>query len=245
MGKPHYQKCRLKRHGLLSDKVKAKNVFGTAPINPVNLHIEAEKWDAMNGVYTENTSDAGGTQDVGWIDQNDWLDYTINVPSTASYTISFRLASPYNGAQFQVKNGSTVLSTVSVPITGGWQVWQTVSKTINLAAGTQTIRLLSTSGLGWNINWLEIRSATNVAPNQSPTANAGADKVISLPTNSVTLTGSGSDPDGSIASYAWSKVSGGSATINNPSSATTTISGLVQGSYIFRLTVTDNGGATA
>jgi lysophospholipase L1-like esterase len=235
-----------KGHGLLFDKAKAKNVFGTAPAsNTVNIHIEAERWSAMSGVSTENTADAGGTQDVGWIDQNDWLDYTINVPAAGNYTISFRLASPYNGAQFQVKNGNTVLSTVSVPATGGWQVWQTVSKTINLAAGTQTIRLLSTSNLGWNINWLEIKSATIVAANQSPSANAGADKIITLPTNSLTLNGSGSDPDGSIASYAWSKVSGGAATINSPSAASTTVSGLAQGSYIFRLTVTDNAGATA
>jgi lysophospholipase L1-like esterase len=235
-----------KGHGLLFDKAKAKNVFGTAPAsNTVNIHIEAERWSAMSGVSTENTADAGGTQDVGWIDQNDWLDYTINVPAAGNYTISFRLASPYNGAQFQVKNSNTVLSTVSVTATGGWQIWQTVSKTINLAAGTQTIRLLSTSNLGWNINWLEIKSATIVAANQSPLANAGADKTITLPANSVTLSGSGSDPDGSIASYAWSKVSGGAATINSPSTASTTVSGLAQGSYIFRLTVTDNAGATA
>jgi lysophospholipase L1-like esterase len=235
-----------KGHGLLFDKVKAKNVFGTAPsINPVNIHIEAERWSAMSGVSTENTTDVGGTQDVGWIDQNDWMDYTVNVPAAGAYTINVRLASPYNSAQFQVKTASTLLSTISVPNTGGWQVWQTISKTITLAAGTQTIRLISTSGLGWNINWLEITSASTVPVNQSPSANAGADKTITLPTNSVTLTGSGSDPDGTIASYAWTKVSGGAATINSPSAASTTVSGLAQGSYIFRLTVTDNNGATA
>src|SRR6476661_4575316 len=81
-------------------------------------------------------------------------------------------------------------------------------------------------------------------PNQPPSANAGTDKSITLPTNSVSLSGSGTDPDGTIASYSWSKVSGGAATINSPGSASTTISGLTQGSYIFRLTVTDNAGAT-
>src|SRR5215216_3926581 len=54
------------------------------------------------------------------------------------------------------------------------------------------------------------------------------------------------DPDGTISSYAWSKISGpaGSA-ITNTSAASTTVTGLVQGSYTFRLTVTDNGGASA
>jgi hypothetical protein len=171
------------------------------------------------------------------------MDYSVNVPTAGSYTINFRIATPYTGAQFQVKNsGGSVLATVNVPTTGGFQSWQTTTATINLAAGTQTIRLQSTSGAGWNINWLEIAGAS--AANQSPSANAGADKTITLPDNSVTLTGSGVDKDGSIVSYSWSKVSGGAATIAFGNAATATIIGLAQGSYTFRLTVTDNNGAT-
>ncbi len=81
--------------------------------------------------------------------------------------------------------------------------------------------------------------------NTPPTANAGADQTITLPTNAVTLTGTGTDVGGSISAYAWSKVSTLAGTITAPSSATTTITGLVQGTHTFRLTVTDNGGLTA
>jgi hypothetical protein len=84
------------------------------------------------------------------------------------------------------------------------------------------------------------------APNILPVANAGPDKSITLPLNSVTLSGSATDHDGSISSYVWTKTSGPSSyTIASPNSAATTITGLVQGTYVFRLTVTDNGGATA
>lgn len=84
------------------------------------------------------------------------------------------------------------------------------------------------------------------APNVSPNANAGTDKTITLPTSSVALTGSGTDTDGTIASYTWSQVSGpNTATISSASTASTTISGLVKGSYVFRLKVTDNAGASA
>lgn len=83
------------------------------------------------------------------------------------------------------------------------------------------------------------------AANQAPTANAGADQTITLPTNSVTLSGSGTDPDGTIASYAWAKISGPtSGTITAATAASTTATGLVQGTYSFQLTVTDNAGAT-
>ncbi|PZR27842.1 MAG: hypothetical protein DI535_08830 [Citrobacter freundii] len=83
-------------------------------------------------------------------------------------------------------------------------------------------------------------------PNTPPTVNAGADKAITLPTASIQLSGSASDPDGSIASYSWSKVSGPSSfSINNVGITNPTVSGLVSGSYTFRLTVIDNRGATA
>ncbi len=80
----------------------------------------------------------------------------------------------------------------------------------------------------------------------APSANAGADKSISLPVNSVQLTGSGADAGGSITAYAWSKISGpaqfsfSSTAIANP-----VVSNLAEGIYTFRLTVTDNSGMTA
>ncbi|HEX2848563.1 MAG TPA: T9SS type A sorting domain-containing protein [Chitinophagaceae bacterium] len=82
--------------------------------------------------------------------------------------------------------------------------------------------------------------------NAPPVVNAGSDKAIVLPTSSVQLSGSASDPDGTIASYTWSKVSGptsysfSNAAISNP-----VVSALVAGSYVFKLTVKDNKGATA
>ncbi|WP_193213749.1 PKD domain-containing protein [Luteolibacter marinus] len=79
----------------------------------------------------------------------------------------------------------------------------------------------------------------------NPVASAGPDRVITLPQSSVVLSGSGSDPDGSIASHAWTQVSGPAAAIlSGAGTSTLTASGLVQGSYGFRLTVTDNNGLT-
>jgi hypothetical protein len=46
-----------------------------------------------------------------------------------------------------------------VPNTGDWQRYTTVSVPVTLAQGAQTIRLLSTGGGGWNINWLQFAYA--------------------------------------------------------------------------------------
>ncbi len=83
-------------------------------------------------------------------------------------------------------------------------------------------------------------------PNQLPVAIAGAAQTITLPVNNSTLDGSKSyDPDGSINKYAWTQVSGTGGTITNPANVSTTVTGLMQGTYIYKLTVTDNSNGTA
>ena len=85
----------------------------------------------------------------------------------------------------------------------------------------------------------------DIPENKVPTADAGQSKTITLPTNNVTLTGTGSDADGKVVAYLWSQVSGPAATtIVNPGSASTLIKGFVQGTYLFQLMVTDDKGAT-
>src|SRR5882762_10329985 len=111
-----------------------------------------------------------------------------------------------------------------------------------LVAGTYVFRLTVTDNQGAQ-GTDDATVTVNPAANVAPVANAGPDQTITLPTNSVVLNGSGSDSDGSIISYAWTKISGGAATLVNANTANLTASGLVAGTYVFRLTVTDNQGA--
>ena len=85
-----------------------------------------------------------------------------------------------------------------------------------------------------------------VVPNQAPVANAGSAITISLPQNSTTLSGASSfDADGTIASFAWTQVSGPSSSVmTGTNTGTATVSGLITGVYTFQLTVTDNNNAT-
>lgn len=120
---------------------------------------------------------------------------------------------------------------------------------LRLNTGSKLIDAGTNVGLSYNGNApdlgaFEYGGAVSVS-NQSPTANAGSDQSFSLPTTTVTLNGSGTDPDGSIASYQWAKISGPTQfSIASTSSAKTDVSGLAQGVYQFELKVTDNKGAT-
>ncbi|RYY19047.1 MAG: T9SS type A sorting domain-containing protein, partial [Chitinophagaceae bacterium] len=83
-------------------------------------------------------------------------------------------------------------------------------------------------------------------PNIAPVANAGADKVVTLPVSTTVLNGSATDADGTIASYSWTKTAGPTSFLfSNANIAAPTVNNLVSGSYTFRLTVTDNRGGTA
>jgi endoglucanase len=134
----------------------------------------------MSGIQTENASDVGGGQDVGWQDTGDWMDYAVNVSSAGTYTANFRVASMFTGAQFQVRNSAgTVLATITVPNTGSFQTWQTISASITLPAGQQTLRIYTSNASGgWNINWWEIM-AQGSAGSTVKTASLGDASVVS------------------------------------------------------------------
>jgi len=115
----------------------------------------------------------------------------------------------------------------------------------NLVQGTYQFRVVVTDDRGATAQSTVKVMVAKQPTNMPPTVTVGANQTIQLPTNSVTLTGSGTDTDGSIASYAWAQISGPAAsTLTNANQATATASGLVAGTYVFRLTVSDNGGAT-
>jgi hypothetical protein len=119
--------------------------------------IQAESYSAMNGVQLETTTDAGGGQNVGYVDANDWMAYNnINIPTTGQYLIEYRVASPSGGTiSSDLNAGAIVLGNTAIPATGGWQNWTTVSRTVNINAGTYNFGNFAVTG-GWNINWFRI-----------------------------------------------------------------------------------------
>lgn len=115
----------------------------------------------------------------------------------------------------------------------------------NLVQGIYKFELIVTDNNG-GISKDSLQVTVYAAINQAPVANAGADKSVTLPANSVTLSGGGTDVDGTIANYNWTKTAGpANGTIVTPTTATTSVSNLVQGTYVFELAVTDNSGVTS
>ncbi|RTQ48982.1 glycosyl hydrolase family protein [Hymenobacter gummosus] len=149
-------------------------VYQKTSTPPSSTLIQAESYSSMNGVQVEACSEGG--QNVGYVDAGDWMAYNnINFPTSGSYTIEYRVASPSGGTLSSDLNaGAIQLGNTAVPATGGWQTWTTVSRTVNVNAGTYNFGVFAQTG-GWNLNW--IRITKNAARGTSVTATARAQEL--------------------------------------------------------------------
>jgi len=142
-----------------SDASRTISAGGYTPGTNTSQTIQAEKFLAAGNVGFESTSDTGGGQDVGWIDAGDWMRYApVPVFSAGTYTLDFRVASPNANQKLALVNRLTgaTLATVTVPHTGGWQTWRTVSTSVSLPAGPIRFRIVAQTS-GFNLNWFGYR----------------------------------------------------------------------------------------
>jgi len=140
---------------------------------------------------------------------------------------------------------STKWSQMSGPSTATFGNTGALSTTASgLVQGVYVFELTATDASGVSVT-STVKITVNPAPGL-PVVSAGANQTITLPTSTVTLTGSGSETNGTIVSFSWTQVSGPStAVIGSAAQASTAVSGLVQGVYRFQLLITDALGITA
>lgn len=167
---------------VVSDNPSALNGISQEPVTAAavvqSVKIEAESYSAMNGIQTEACSE--GTLNIGWIDTGDWVEYTVNVPASAQYAVEYRVASQYSSGQFDFIAGGQKLAVVTVPNTGGWQNWTSITKTLALTAGQQKIRLNVTGAL-FNMNWFSLTaSGVSTSSAVSVSSKSSTDVVSSI-----------------------------------------------------------------
>ena len=111
-------------------------------------------------VDLQPTADAGGGYNVGWMAPGEWANYSVAVTAAGSYTVECRVAAAGPGGTFHLEsNGIPLTGAVTVPDTGSWQSWTSVTVSgLQLAAGAQRIRLIvdttGVTGVFGNVNYL-------------------------------------------------------------------------------------------
>jgi uncharacterized protein involved in high-affinity Fe2+ transport len=116
-----------------------------------------------DGVDLEATTDTGGGYDLGWTAAGQWFKYTVNVATAGTYTVGLRLAAPAavtDALHIDNSAGTNLSGDVTAPATGGYQTWVTVTATVTLTAGVQTLTV-DQDNAAWNINYLAFATSSS------------------------------------------------------------------------------------
>jgi hypothetical protein len=117
-----------------------------------------------DGVDLEATTDTGGpANDLGWTAAGQWFKYTVNVATAGTYTVGLRLAAPAavtDALHIDNSAGTNLSGDVTAPATGGYQTWVTVTATVTLTAGVQTLTV-DQDNAAWNINYLAFATSSS------------------------------------------------------------------------------------
>ena len=102
-----------------------------------------------------------GNYNVGWTNGGEWLEYTVNVLETSTYTIKTVVASPNNNSAIRFKiDGNDITGSVTISSTGGWQSYRAISTTgISLTAGVHVLQLFEETG-GFNLDKIVFEKET-------------------------------------------------------------------------------------
>ncbi len=128
----------------------------------VSTTSNASVYRTSDSIGIEVTSDTGGGYDVGNTEPGEWLSYTVNIAVAQSYTLHVRVASGVPGGSFHLAcDGRKVTPSISVPLTGGWQTWQTLDVPgVSLPAGIHVLQLVMDNPGVYpaiaNFNWFSL-----------------------------------------------------------------------------------------
>ncbi len=135
----------------------------------IPTQIEAENYMTNVGLVSEETTDEGGGLNMGYTNEGDYLEYRINVTTAGEYLLTARIACFVDPGEMniqQIDHSGQVLNEVNVdvPVTGGWQVWQSVTTNMNLDEGAGVLRV-NIVDPEFNLNWMDFKSTVTSSPN--------------------------------------------------------------------------------
>jgi len=132
----------------------------SAPLD-AKAQLQVSSFSSAAGLQTEATSAPTGGFNVGYADGGDYAVYQ-NVDFGASVRkVKIQVASAGSGGSIELRLDAVdgpLLGTVTVPVTGGWQTWKTVSAKVSGASGIHDLYLVFKGGQSiGNVNWLRFK----------------------------------------------------------------------------------------
>lgn len=123
-----------------------------------NITIQAESFvttgnlDGLDygGPVGMNRSGLG----VNFVNRDDWADYEVDIPFSGQYHVNYRISTPTDQAQVQIRSGGEVLNQQDVFNNGQWDSYYQLngSNSFYLEKGKLTIRLFASGANDWQWN---------------------------------------------------------------------------------------------
>lgn len=167
-----YKQHKLTQPIFFSDFDLGKNGFA---YSDKDVAYYGGTWTAWNngwrlrsdGVDIEECSDTQDTTNgynVGWTEDDEWMQYSMESDSTALYKLTVRHASGFNGSKFHIEvNGADVSGELSLPGTNGWGNWQTATfENILIPAGKIKVKYVLNQG-GSNLSYFNLTEPKSAA----------------------------------------------------------------------------------
>ncbi len=127
-------------------------------------------WSYRNdGVDIEQCSDGiTNGYNVGWVNDGEWLIYTIQVTQNNYYAFNIRYAGQSTTGKIHIEiDGINVTGTVNLPPTGGWQSWRSKTTSgVMLESGIHKMKVVIETG-GFNLNFIDMAVTTNINTRES------------------------------------------------------------------------------
>ncbi len=152
---------------MLRDQIGLTSIHPTPhTIEPTPAGIYPAEDAFLSGpVFSEYFSKYHGTGYVEFRNPfDDYIEWTVNVPTAQNYILTFRysLKDTISRPLELIANDSLRTDSLDFPITSYWSIWETVSYTLALNAGDNTIRLTAIGSSGPNIDELEVDHWRNI-----------------------------------------------------------------------------------
>ncbi len=142
----------------------SKTTTSTITVIPDTVNYQAEDAEFMGPIVATNQTGYRGT---GFLDYsnatNDYITWTVYVPTAGSYNLGFRYALASGNRPLKLSiNGQVIIASIAFPVTGSFANWGTYTTNQPLNVGNNTITLTAIGSSGGNFDELSITSTLGV-----------------------------------------------------------------------------------
>jgi len=185
--------------------------------------------------FREDEDVDAGAGSIGWIADNEWVQFTVDVETAGSYNITYEVATIQSG-KFRVEfNNQDLTGSIDVNNTGGWGDFVSInSQDVTLAEGLQTMRLYFIKG-PFNIADIQFElNPTNIAVSS---VNVTPSELMIDENQSAMLSATVSPSNATNTSVTWNSSDANIASVSN----TGLVTGINEGNATITATTADGG----